>query len=281
MECTCTLVWLKQFSYEYSLHDENLKTYIDTFDDTNRKEEMGCFLNETVYFLFKRECDFEQKFSKCHDKKQDLTRIGGDFLENMNLLYNLKWLQYVIAVFFQPLICLLSLATNLMCVLVLRNRRTHELSRHLSSHLYKHMLANVLFNVAYSSIKLASLMNICIFERTSFCSRIYTRPAPQYFKIYGDFFAGNALRISMNVSYLAFSLSRFLSTSSHPSRFAKRFQHLNIALFYSVVVTTSLALSLFKVFEFSVNTNWYFDLNFPLDAYGPNYCNDQMPQSQA
>ena len=70
------------------------------------------------------------------------------------------------------------------------------------------------------------------------------------------------------------SISRYLSTSSQSStsRFASRFQLLNFGRFYALVVVTSLTLSLFRVFQFKINSSDFVNHYFPYEPFGIEYC---------
>ena len=148
--------------------------------------------------------------------------------------------------------------------------------------MYKHMQANAVFNIIYSGIKLLSLMNICIFPRSSFCSRVYKLESSQYFKIYAIYFLGNAIRLCANFSYISFSISRYFLSTSNPSKFFQKFQNMNIRAYYARFVLLSMCLSAFRPFQFAVN-NFYYDIDksYPLDVYGVNFCQTVNPYFHA
>ena len=106
------------------------------------------------------------------------------------------------------------------------------------------------WNIVYSLIRIASLVNICIYPRYSFCSSVYKMSSSQYFKIYVVYFMGNTVRLCANVSYICFSVSRYFLSTSRPVHWFQKFQNLNLKLFYWLVLATSAAFCLFKVFQF-------------------------------
>ena len=80
--------------------------------------------------------------------------------------------------------------------------------------------------------------------------------------------------INSTLFYIYFSVSRFLlSTSQSSSRVFKSFQKLKLKLFYSLVAILSGCLSLFKVFQFKVNSFLSIQItDFPYDEYGISFC---------
>jgi hypothetical protein len=81
--------------------------------------------------------------------------------------------------------------------------------------MYHHMFVNSFFNFVFCVITIFSLMNVCIYPRTSFCSGIHKSAFSQYYKIYILNFFGESIRMCCNFSYFTFSISRFyISTSS-------------------------------------------------------------------
>ena len=138
-------------------------------------------------------------------------------------------------------------------------------------------MANSLFNLIYCLLKPLTLINICIFPNSSFCSSIYRLEATQYLKIYFTNFFGNSLRLCCNASYICFSLSRYFKATSSEARFFKKFQKLNIKLFYVIILGLSFGASSFYLFKYKPNEfDGLYDSNYPIDVYGYNYCENNI-----
>jgi hypothetical protein len=135
-------------------------------------------------------CNFEASLTNCELSKLITSGMEVGFFDEKNLVFNFKWLKYIVEVFVQPILCLFGIFTNLLTIKVIRNRSTFILRKNLNKVMYKHQLACSICNVCLCSIKILSLMNICIFPRTSFCSSINEETATQYFKIYVVNFLG-------------------------------------------------------------------------------------------
>ena len=242
--CTCTLSWLVKYSEMYQKYDTEMFEYIHDFYR----------INDTLFCqdIFSK-CNFSEKLDQCYKHNRIRQRELG-FFEEAKLYLNIKLIQYIAEIFLQPFFCVISILTNCLVILTLHNKNA-EIKKNLANIMYKHIQANTWFNIAYALIKLMSLINICIYPRTSFCSDIYTLPGSQYFKIYVVYFLGNIVRCGCNCSYLCFSVSRYLlSTSQSSSGVFKSFQKLKLKTFYSLVVILSACFSLFKVFQYKLNS---------------------------
>ena len=259
--CTCTILWLVQYAEVYTNYDSVLADIIN--NSILMRSRTGCFQE--------MKCNFTERLEKCFPNQTRHHRKLG-FFEKANLFLHLKLLQYIVEVFLQPFLCVLSMITNALIILTLRNK-TPEKKKNLDNIMYSHIQVNAAFNMVFALIKLVSLINICIYSRTSFCSHIYKLTASQYFKIYVVFFLGNTVRFCSNCSYVCFSMSRYFLSTSNPSRFFKFFQKLNLKIFYSMVFLLSSSLSLFKIFRFKVNLfATVLSTDYPFDQYDVEHC---------
>jgi hypothetical protein len=248
-EYSCTLVWLQQYYKLYFSRDFTVFSRYINIDP----EYKDLFVNETLgqYKISEEKfvsCNFSQRFEKCEFNSMLKTfPLNGIF----SLRFMLKWCQYVIEVYMRTFLCFFGLITNILTIKVIRNKK-HPKS--FSNSMYKHIYFNALFNVGYCVIYLLSLINICIYQKTSFCSSIYRTEFAQYLYIYINLFLGNTFRLCCNISYLVFSVSRFaLSGTSNKNRLRKFIEKQNVKRFYIIVFILLLGFSSFLVFENKVN----------------------------
>jgi hypothetical protein len=271
-KCSCTLLWLLQYT----------RHFIDKADFHYFKDVRAEYLIENLtakniclkdrnFALNVAKCNFTEKFKNCLLNETHITDTFLHFNGNLSLFYLFKWLQYIIEVYFQPFFCVFGLITNFLSIKVIRNRR-HV--KHFKNPMYKHILFNAWFNVSLCIIYSFSLINICIFPKSSFCSSVLKYETSQYFKIYGIFFMGNSLRLCCNFSYIFFSVSRgVLSTSSRESKLRHWFEHLNTRIFYSSLFALTVCFSIFKVFEYKPSEIYNtFEKDFPYNAYDLKFC---------
>jgi hypothetical protein len=273
LECTCSLIWLHQYWQRYhDQHSHNFEYNNNIYFNNPHLEYLRskeiCLKNQNFSLLYQN-CNFTQLSSKCFDSKSLSVRISLQGF--LNLFFLFKWLQYILEVFLRPILCLIGLIMNILTLKVIKNRKH---SKHFKFPMYKHIQFNALFNIFFCFIYSFSLMNICIFPKSSFCSSVLKSKTSQYLKIYLIYFLGNTFRLCCNFSYISFCLSRCISTiSTNESKLKKWNEKLNTKRFYSIIFILSLAFSIFKLFENKVNEVYsYFDKNFPFNSYDVRYC---------
>ena len=265
-KCSCTLLWLVQYSGLYV--NLNASSKIDTSIVKDKLDESIRECLTWKNFTARLDsCRFEARFNNC---RLEAVRSPNKFTftGSINNMFHFMWMEYVVRVVVQPILCILGILTNFMSILVVRNKR-----KVFQNVMYQHIFANSVFNLVYCVIFSFSLINVCIFPHGLFCSRLLKNGFSQYFTIYIIYFLGNAIRLCCNFSYIALSISRFYISTSNPSALFKRFESLNLIYFYSALIGFTVAFSTFKLFEFKRNESYSsFDKNFPFDAYGINSC---------
>ena len=271
-KCTCTLIWLLQYSTRYIVkemfHYSNNYIYAE-YADENLTAKMFCLRNRNFHKLFIA-CNFTQKFATCLNTPTtslSLITLNG----NLSLFYFFKWLQLIVEFYFQLIFCLFGLFTNFLSICVICNRRQ---TKHFQNPMYKHILFNAWFNICLCIIYVMSLMNICVFPKSSFCSSVLKYEASQYLKIYLVYFLGNCLKLCCNFSYIFFTLSRgVLSTETRESKLRKFFENLNVNTFYLFIFICCTCFSLYKVFEYRPNEFYSsFENSFPYNVYDLRFC---------
>jgi hypothetical protein len=250
-EFSCTLAWLVQY---YPFYFSNNFTVFSQY--INMETEESLTFADEILIQFQiglaqekfNTCNFSQRFEKC-DFNTDFKTFPLNGLESSK--FALKWFQYIIEVYMRTFLCVIGLITNFITLKVIRNKKH---AKNFARSTYKHIFVNALFNIGYCLIYLFSLMNICIYPKTSFCSSIFLTEFAQYFYIYVILFLGNTFRLCCNISYIFFSISRFaLSGTSNKNRLRKLIENQNIKRFYFIVFFLTLGFSSFLLFENKVN----------------------------
>jgi hypothetical protein len=148
----------------------------------------------------------------------------------LNIFFILEWLKLVIEVYAKTFLSILGLITNFLIILVIKNREFKKCFH--KNVMNKHLFFNSTFNLIFCLLNSVSLVNICVFAKSSFCSSFYKTLSAQYFKIFFSLYLGNSLRLCCNFSLIIFSLSRFYISTSKVSKFFQKFKKLNLKLFY-------------------------------------------------
>ena len=217
-------------------------------------------------------CNFSQRLATC-----DLNGNSQCKTFTLNGLYSfkflMKWFQYVIEVYMRSILCTIGLGiTSVLTLIVLRNK-AH--ARNFSNCMYKQIHLNALFNIGYCSIHVLSLMNTCVYPKSSFCARAFgalnsrsTFPfmsytfwaKPQEYnvatcKILQDpttcqvsprwLARIDSCNNSHFLAYVFVSVSRCaLATTSNNNKLRKCIEHQDIKLFYAIVFLTAMGFRL-------------------------------------
>jgi len=269
LNCTCTLKWL--YLYTTYLHNKTVNDNYSFFDIyASSENSSNIFYNCQVAFE-KIDCNFEEIFLNCNLKKT--TKIDKQ-LNDIDLFFLIKKLEYTLVLILQPTLCLLAMSTNLLVILVIRNNKNHI---QLKYKMYKYATINAVFNIAYSTLILLKLINTCVFSysQTYQCSSVYQDNFSQYFKIIGVYFLSNIFKSCSNISYIFFSMSRYISISLETNnRFFIWFSRINIKLFVLVSLLLSTILSVFILFQYEINEVYDYRKEFPFEKRDGLFCLD-------
>ena len=275
LNCSCTLKWLHLYVPNIG-NARNASSLV--FKSSDGENQTNIFHECGEQFLV-LPCDFEALFSKCDVNQMD-TFDDANFIENdVDLFYLVKWIEYVLILILQPFLCSLSILANILIIVVIshnENPKSPHFQKPFKDHMYKYATINALFNIAYAILMLLKLMNTCVFSYSSQsyqCSTIYQDTSVQYFKIIGVYFLGNTFKTCSNISYLFFSLSRYISVSlDDRNRFFIKINKINIKLFFFVLLIFSAVLSLFILFQYEINEVYDYRKEFPFEKRDGKFC---------
>jgi len=282
--CSCTIYWLLQYSKQYLNEDFSFYKFKIVIDYPYKFESYSIryCLKEENYTEKIKECNFEKMTEKClgitYKPNREFTFWG-----NLNNSYHFEWLQLIIQVIMMSILCVIGVVTNFLIIIVIGKMD----SKILENPLYTHMRMNSIFNIIYCLLNIFSLfilVGFCFFENTLFCLKNDRSEAMQYYQIYFDHFLRNSVRLCSNFSYIAVSLTRFISTTktSHAFKLLKKFADIRIKKFYTLIILLSICLSIFMAFEFKVNKNHSsYDKGAPFDAYDTNHCQPEFIDSKS
>lgn len=134
-----------------------------------------CIRDKNFSLIFES-CTFSSRFESCKGKTFD---VRENYFEGyLRLKFLFKCSQYVLEVYLRPILGVISILTNSLTIVVIRAKKE---IKHFKNPMYKHLFFNCLFNILFSCLNILTLINICIFPNTSFCSSIRKHEAVQYF----------------------------------------------------------------------------------------------------
>ena len=250
---------LKIFRIRLKIYSE-LNRILETQVNNDNDSTIYC-----LQVLNEEKCLFDEKFKKC---------INSSFLSNKEPKYLqgiykdffvLKWLQNIVIVYFRTFFCILGFITNILSIKTIRKEKN---KKEFKSFMYKNIMYNSIFNCLYCLINLFSLLNLCIFPRSSFCSAVYKNQFSQYFNIYINSFLGNSVRICCNFSHIIYSISRFSIISSTKIKLLDKIEHINSKKFNGIFFIVGSIWNIFRIFEKASNQSYTsVDQQFPYHVY--------------
>ena len=274
IECTCTIIWLIQYSslyfmpdYEYFRVNEYVIDYRSVYGDEYINHTSKACLNKDLKKKIQK-CKFQDRLKNC--EKFPIKLAPSFIFSDIGVFFLIKWVELVLFIFLIPAICLLGLITNLLSILTLKQNLKSKKEKEPA--MYSHILFNSIFNFIYCGLNLVKLINVCISDISPFCSSIYQWHSSQYFKLVFIYYFGNAIKLCCNVSYTLFALSRFSLSANKKTGIYKKLEELNLKKCYSIAFMTCLAFSIFNIFEFHINEFYYQFKSFPFDKYDINNC---------
>jgi hypothetical protein len=268
LKCTCILIWLIQnykiFFLQNFPRDLKLKNQYEKY--FKKHNVTRCMTNENYSLLFES-CRFEEKFNNC--LSSDYSNVSYK-VSALDLFFIFEWLKLVIEVYAKTFFSMLGLIANILIIVVLKNKK---FKRNFDNLMYRHICYNSIFNLIFCGINSFSLINICIFPKSSFCSSVYKTQLAQYFKIIFTLYLGNSIRLCCNFSFILFSFSRFFITTSKNWKIYLLIKKLNLKIFYAILFISCSLWSMFKLFEYKPNEVYSsFDKNFPYNRFDLKYC---------
>jgi hypothetical protein len=137
--------------------------------------------------------------------------------------------------------------------------------------MYKHIVINSYFNIIYCVTINFGLINQCIFKNSIFCSSFYYTEWAQYFKIALNYSA-SLFKFCKNVSFLAFTISRFATSLDKRNLFLTKFKSMNLKIYLFFLILTSFIINLFKVFQFRIVSKIDQTRDFPSEKFSEIEC---------
>jgi hypothetical protein len=284
LECTCTLLWLQIYAHHYSkkikLSYDYSYNYLDDSFLLMNKHETFIYCNKTSTSINSTTCDFDRRFNNCNLSKI-ISNTFNLFNNDVNVFYFIKWLQFILLIILQPILALFGILTNSLSILCIRNKSKKT---NFKDPMYKHIVLNSIFNISFCFITLFKLVNSCLFYNghSPFCSSLYMTLTAQYFKIIVTFYMSDVIKICSNLTYISFTLLRFIRISNLIKNvsFIKSFVHIRIRLYFVLLILFSCLCNLFVLFQFTPNIYWNANVDFPYEKRNEIFCSDPINKYQ-
>ena len=269
IKCSCTVLWLIQY-YSYYF-DVNYSPYYYDNSNVDIYEDIGTInFDSTIRYchnnLFKQsimKCNFSQRVKNCQKANFSTTKANFDSEFNLNndvdLLFLIKWFQFIFIIILQPILSCIGIINNILIIKIIRNK---DMKKNFKDTMYYHIIINCYFNIIYCIITSLRIINQCLFFNSLFCPDTYYAKSTQYFTIIVIYFLGSVVKFCKNVTFLSFTISRYILSLNKKKGFYEKFSKMNLKAYLAILILISLILNLFKIFEYKVSA-----INDPTDQY--------------
>ena len=268
INCSCTILWLVKYTslyFPYINSTNEYQSYIGPADDSYDYVYVSlayCLFMPNIEQMYQK-CEFDKLKMKCNKSEfnSNETNIGKKFQFNndYDLVYLIKFFEYVLLVILNPIFAFLGIITNLMVVYVIymmkysKNSLKNNKNRPKES-MFDHIMIHSVFNAVYCIIMMLKLVNECLYITPSlFCSSVLIMESSQYFKIIFIEFFGNIIKICCNVSYTAVTLSRLILMHNKRDGCFKYLKKFKIIYYLLILFVVSSVLSIFKLYQYKVD----------------------------
>lgn len=249
--CSCTEIFLISSS-------QVVKKYIDQYvnfhsssyyliqyytDDLLDKFHFTKCVNESFSFYIEK-CNFPQRRNNCLiQQTKPLDKEFYFYMIDFKVVFDKSLRLLFILNKFLSFICI---CTFILSIKVLHSNK--KISKEFYK-TYKYLIVHNFFNTlreCLSFLDLGCNENLikCVFE-----SQIYLR----YFKLITLKFIGNICKTGSNISYLLFTLSRFISVVKFKSGYFKKFDNISIKRYILMMLLFGSAINLYTLFQYSIN----------------------------
>jgi hypothetical protein len=257
-KCTCTELYLIQFSYKYeNAHNNYLKqNYLLSY--YYNQEYYSQEISDSTFSYCKnienliKRCNFTKRLELC-----DISTVKS--IKNLDLdWYMIDWqvlskYTFISFIFYiNPLLSLLSILISMLNIKVLTSKHLKKETKCLYYYFNIHLIANIIF----ISAQYLDLLTECTYE-DYFCSAFTNLKYLQYFKTFGLKIIKNSLTTFSNISYTSFILIRYTKITSSKNIFLKFFEKLKLKYYLLITLPFSILINIYVIFEYSIQLREY------------------------
>jgi len=250
-KASCTYIWITQFYSNFPKMKDDI------------------YFKRCSAFFKTYLCDFKALFDTCHindSLKRPIAEIDKevDYYLFTDKLYKLKKYDFILSIIILPIVCIIGMFFNILCILVLSKNNFIKANK---DRMYKQMLANSLINFFICLIYLIRFLIKCIDSVNNFCFiSIISNTFLRYFLIVLVYFFGSAMRTWSNVIQLSIALDRFILSSDTKNKYFRKFSQIDLRLFFSFTFVLCLITNSINLFEYKYERN-YESVTFPIISF--------------
>jgi hypothetical protein len=253
--CTCTEIYIIQYSYLFSREINSYlgsisgqyylsQYFTEVLNDNKFTHCVNASFRETI-----KNCNFNKRLNLCNIKttvKSDEEEIFF-YINDWEILS--KYSDLILSLYLNPIFSIISILFSVLIIIILSGREIipKEMIR-----MYAYLRINSVLNIIFVFIRLFKLIDTCS-SQDIICLAIHSKSESiQYFKIIFIRIIGNIFQSASNLTHITFTLSRFITVSSHKSSCLTLIHKISFIKYLFVVLLFSFIINIHIFFEFSI-----------------------------
>jgi hypothetical protein len=262
--CSCTEIFLIQYSYKFSNEIKQYTEYSSgnnyyqleyySFNILRENFPFSQCVNYSIEKIIEK-CNFAQRLANCEIKSIKNEDKFYFYINDWKILS--KYGKYYISLYVSPIISFFAIIMNILLLKVLSNDKLFQKK---SERIYRYLKMNSYFNIIYIIITSFKLMTNCN-NNDLFCSSIYDSIYVKYFNVIFIKLIGKSLQTAINISHISFTLSRYITITQTKSKSLLLFNKITIKMYLFIVLLISILINLYIYFEFE------FEYSRGIDSY--------------
>jgi hypothetical protein len=253
--CTCTELYLIQYSYKYSkeinfYNDQSIDNYYILqpfyFNEINEEKFSKC--SNPLTFDAIQHCNFKKRLDKCNfssikNKNENDDTVDWYVMDWKELIY---FTYYPFSIFINPIFSFICILFTIITVCSLSDNKIKKESRKTYFFIRINSFSNLVFIFLVNFDLIVECFNI-----NYFCSSLSGSKNSQY--IVGFFLKPikNTSKTFSHISYTSFILLRYLKISNTKNVYLKKFENLSEKIYVVFIFLFSFFINIYIIFEYS------------------------------
>jgi hypothetical protein len=268
--CSCTELFLIQYSHKYNINDL-IRTDFKQNDFTTSYQLFQYYIND-IYNDSKNhnnnieqmifECNFTNYLTNCNPAITSKTKEYSYFE-----LYDWKELNKLTTLFFtvylNTIFSFLDLILNIITILIVKS----NVIRKEKNRMYDFLLINSFLSILYIILLLIRLFGVCI-SNDFYClsENLNESKFNIFYKAIVVLFLGESVKTLYNLGTIAFSLNRYVKIIRNETKIFSKLEKLTYKKYLIFALIFSLFINLYTIFEYNYNLKKSPDLFYNLES---------------
>jgi hypothetical protein len=258
-ECSCTEFYLIQYSFiiqsRFDYYTNQITSSYQLFlyylDEIRDSKFSKCIQNEKELNNFILKCNFKQRLNKCA-----IQNISKKYNKESNYFEMFDWIEVrkisslIFSVYLNTIVSLISIIFNILTILIVKSKAVLKVK----NPIYKFLFINAVLSTIYITIVIFKILGICI-DSNFYCSPLIETKFNIYYKVIFVLFIGESIKTAFNLSFISFTLSRYIKVTSTQSSFLLKLDNLKKRYYLLISLVIAVFINLYHIFQYNLNLN--------------------------